>query len=254
MSNNSHEPNQETPALETFRLSKIFPPGVLAVNRLNLRIKQGVVHALVGPNGAGKTTTLKLLAGLSRPSRGSMFIMGYDMLREAWKAKRHLGFLPDAPAAYENLTVEEYLQFIGSLYQIPQDIFDERRTHYINLFDVSDYLGKYLGELSRGMLQRSILCGLLIRKPKVFLMDEPLYGLDPEGGYVLKQVIKDLATEGHTVLLSTHILSVAEEVSHEFTIISQGVKVASGSTENLRDKLGEKFTLEQYYIETLRGR
>jgi ABC-2 type transport system ATP-binding protein len=94
----------------------------------------------------------------------------------------------------------------------------------------------------------------LIRKPKVLLLDEPLYGLDPEGGYVLKQVIQELAREGHTVVLSTHILSVAEEVCDEFTILSQGVKVASGNTKELRSQLGSKINLEQYYIETLRGR
>lgn len=246
--------DKQTPAIETFKLSKIFPPGVLAVNRLNLRIKQGVVHALVGPNGAGKTTTLRILAGLSRPNRGSIFIMGFDLLRESWKAKRHLGFLPDTPAAYESLTVEEFLRFIGSLYQIPTEIYEERRIQYINRFEIIDYLNKYLGELSRGMLQRSLLCGLLIRNPQVLLMDEPLYGLDPEGGYVLKQVIRELADNGSTIVLSTHILSVAEEVSDEFTILSEGVKVASGTTEELRNQIGGKMSLEDYYIQTLRGR
>ena len=117
MSTTTNETNEQKPALETFRLSKIFPPGVLAVNRLNLKIRQGVVHALVGPNGAGKTTTLRLIAGLSRPNRGSIFIMGYDMLRESWQAKTNLGFLPDAPAAYEALTVDEFLFFIGSFFR-----------------------------------------------------------------------------------------------------------------------------------------
>ncbi len=244
----------ETPAIEIFRLSKIFPPGVLAVNRLNLKIKQGVVHALVGPNGAGKTTTLRLIAGLSRPNRGSIFIMGFDLLRESWQAKTHLGFLPDTPAAYETLQVDEFLSFIGSLYNIPEDEFRVRRVEYINRFEISSYLNKYLGELSRGMLQRTLLCGLLIRNPKVLLMDEPLYGLDPEGGYVLKQIIRELANNGTTVLLSTHILSVAEEISDEFTILSEGVKVASGTVEELRSEVGGGVALEEYYIRTLRER
>lgn len=244
----------DTPAIETFKLSKIFPPGILAVNRLNLRIRQGVVHALVGPNGAGKTTTLRLLAGLSRPNRGSIFIMGFDLLRESWKAKEHIGLLPDTPAAYESLTVEEFLRFTGSLYKISSEIFHQRRLHYVNRFEVTKYLDKYLGELSRGMLQRSLLCGLLIRNPRVLLMDEPLYGLDPEGGYVLKQVIRELAQAGNTVVVSTHILSVAEEISDEFTIISEGVKVASGTTQELRNQIGGETSLEEYYIQTLRGR
>ncbi len=254
MANATNQSNNETPALETFRLSKIFPPGVLAVNRLNLKIKQGVVHALVGPNGAGKTTTLRLIAGLSRPNRGSIFIMGYDMLRESWQAKINLGFLPDAPAAYETLRVNEFLSFIGSLYQVPEEEFQQRRLEYINRFEIGGFLNKYLGELSRGMLQRTLLTGLLIRNPKVLLMDEPLYGLDPEGGYVLKQVIRELAENGSTVLLSTHILSVAEEVSDEFTILSDGVKVASGTVQELRAEVGGGVALENYYIQTLRGR
>jgi ABC-2 type transport system ATP-binding protein len=244
----------QQPAIETFQLSKVYPPAVLAVNRLDLRIRQGVVHALVGPNGAGKTTTLKMLIGLARPTRGSIFIMGYDVLRESWKAKQHVGFLPDMPAAYPSLKVTEFLNFVGSLYEVPRDIFAERRREYVDRFDIGSYLDKYLGELSRGMLQRVLLCGLLIRNPKVLLMDEPLYGLDPEGGYVLKQLIGELARDGHTILLSTHILSIAEEVCDEFTILSQGVRVASGSTKQLRSQVGRKVNLEQYYIETLRGR
>jgi ABC-2 type transport system ATP-binding protein len=244
----------QQPAIETFQLSKIYPPAVLAVSRLDLRIRQGVVHALVGPNGAGKTTTLKMLVGLTRPTRGSIFIMGYDMLRESWKAKQHLGFLPDTPAAYPSLTLDEFLNFVGSLYEVPREVFNVRRREYVDRFDVGSYAHKYLGELSRGMLQRALLCGLLIRNPKVLLLDEPLYGLDPEGGYVLKQVIQELSREGHTIVLSTHILSIAEELCDEFTILSQGVKVASGNTKQLRSQLGGKISLEQYYIETLRGR
>jgi len=254
MSARALEIDKNQPAIETFQLSKIYPPAVLAVNRLDLRIRQGVVHALVGPNGAGKTTTLKMLVGLTRPTRGSIFIMGYDLLRESWKAKQHLGFLPDTPAAYSNLTLSEFLRFVGSLYEVPRKVFEERRREYVDRFDVGSYSNKYLGELSRGMLQRALLCGLLIRNPKVLLLDEPLYGLDPEGGYVLKQVIRELARDGHTVLLSTHILSIADEVCDEFTILSQGVRVASGNIKQLRSQLGKKINLEQYYIETLRGR
>ena len=245
-------PTPASPAIETFRLMKVYPPRVVAVNQLNLRIERGVVHALVGPNGAGKTTTLKLLAGLIQPTRGRIFIMGYDLHQESRMAKRHLGFLPEAPSAYEYLTVEEFLRFTASIYRIPRPLFEERRTQYAELFGITAYKNKYMGALSRGMLQRTLLCALLIRKPTVMLLDEPLYGLDPEGGYLLKQLIRDLAGEGHTILLSTHILSVAEEVSQEFTILSQGVKVAEGTTEELRSRLGGT-TLEQYYIETLRG-
>lgn len=254
MSREAEQSQDEIPAIESFRLSKIFPPGVLAVNRLNLKIKQGVVHALVGPNGAGKTTTLRLLAGLSRPNRGSIFIMGFDMLRESWRAKSNLGFLPDGPAAYEALKVNEFLQFIGNLFLVPEETFEKRRLEYISRFEIGGYLNKYLGELSRGMLQRVLLCVLLIRNPKVLLMDEPLYGLDPEGGFVLKQVIRELADAGNTVLLSTHNLAVAEEVSDEFTILSDGVKVASGTVQELRTEVGGRASLEQYYIKTLQGR
>jgi ABC-type multidrug transport system ATPase subunit len=253
MPRTSNESEPDTPAIETFKLSKIFPPGVLAVNRLNLKIKQGKVHAIVGPNGAGKTTTLRLLAGLSRPNRGSIFIMGYDMLRESSQAKAQLGFLPDTPTAYASLQVNEFLHFIGSLYQVPPTAFEKRKQHYVTRFDISGYLKKYLGDLSRGMLQRTLLCALLIRNPKVLLMDEPIYGLDPEGGFVLKQVMRELAQNGSTILLSTHNLSVAEEVSDEFTIISEGVKVASRTVEELRSEIEGRAKLEDYYIKTLRG-
>ncbi len=253
MGNITAEPAEDSPAIETFHLSKLYPQRVLAVNRLNLRIGRGVVHALVGPNGAGKTTALQMLIGLSRPTRGSIFICGFDMLRESWRAKQHVGFLPDNPSAYESLRVDEFLQFIASQYQVPEEIFEERRARYVELFDIGSYLHKYLGSLSRGMLQRSLLCGLLIRKPTVLVMDEPHYSLDPEGAYVLKQLLRDLAKEGHTILLSTHILSVAEEVSQEFTIISKGVKVAEGSVKDLRSHIEGGVTLEQYYISILRG-
>lgn len=253
MTDVTSQENSQPLALETVQLSKIFPPGVVAVNRLDLQIKQGIVHAIVGPNGAGKTTTLRLIGGLSRPNQGSIFIMGHDMLRNSWQAKLNLGFLPDAPSAYESLKADEFLSFIGSLYQVPASEFRQRRREYIRRFEMSGFLDKYLGELSRGMLQRTLLCGLLIRNPKVLLMDEPLYGLDPEGGYVLKQIIQELAQNGSTILLSTHNLSVAEEVSDEFTIISKGSKVASGTVEELRREIGGGAALEDYYIRTLRG-
>ncbi len=252
MSRTDTKPTEDSPAIETFHLSKLYPQRVLAVNRLNLRINRGVVHALVGPNGAGKTTTMQMLVGLSRPTRGSVFICGSDMLRESWQAKQHIGFLPDSPSAYESLRVDEFLQFIASLYQIPEEIFEERRARYTELFEIGSYSHKYMGSLSRGMLQRSLLCGLLIRKPTVLVMDEPHYSLDPEGGYVLKQLLRDLAKEGHTILLSTHILSVAEEVSQEFTIISGGVKVAEGTVKDLRSHIEGGVTLEEYYISILR--
>ncbi|MFX1474198.1 MAG: ABC transporter ATP-binding protein [Promethearchaeota archaeon] len=248
------EPTEDSPAIETFQLSKLYPHRVLAVNRLNLKIGRGVVHALVGPNGAGKTTTMQMLVGLSRPIRGSIFICGYDMLRESWEARQHIGFLPDSPSAYESLRVEEFLRFVASLYQIPEDVYEERRSRFVELFEIGSYTNKYMGALSRGMLQRSLLCGLLIRKPTVLVMDEPHYSLDPEGGYVLKQLFRDLAKEGHTILLSTHILSVAEEVSQEFTIISRGVKVAEGTVKDLRSHIEGGVTLEDYYISILRGR
>ena len=253
MANTTSHEESETLALETIQLSKIYPPGVVAVNRLDLQIRQGIVHAIVGPNGAGKTTTLRLIGGLSRPNQGSIFIMGFDMLRDSWQAKINLGFLPDAPSAYGSLRVGEFLSFIGSLYQVRARDFKRRRREYVARFEISGFLDKYLGELSRGMLQRTLLCALLIRNPKVLLMDEPLYGLDPEGGYVLKQIIRELAQNGSTVLLSTHNLSVAEEVSDEFTIISKGSKAASGTVEELRREIGGGAALEDYYIRTLRG-
>jgi ABC-2 type transport system ATP-binding protein len=116
------------------------------------------------------------------------------------------------------------------------------------------YLNKYMGELSRGMLQRTLLSGLLIRNPKILLMDEPLYGLDPEGGYVLKRIIREISQNGSTVVISTHILSVAEEICDEFTIISEGVKVASETVKDLREKIGSGNNLEGYYLNTLQGR
>jgi ABC-2 type transport system ATP-binding protein len=224
-------------AIETFDLTKRFNEHT-AVDHLNLKVEEGTVHSLLGPNGAGKTTVLNMLSGILKPTSGSAKILGYDIGMEPEKAKSLVGYLPEEPQIYEILTVREFLRLIGRAYSLPKDDLDERIDDYLKLFDLKRVEQVFCGALSHGMKQRVVVCSVLIHDPKVILLDEPFYGLDPASGRIFKEFLRDKAADGTTILISTHILEIAERFSGRVTILNESKVVAEGTLEELREKAG----------------
>lgn len=209
---------------------------LVAVNRVNLSVPRGEIFGFIGPNGAGKTTTLRMMGGVLIPTEGTVVIDGIDMAREPERAKRKIGFIPDRPFLYEKLTAVEFLRFTADLYGIQDGLFEERSRHLLEQFSLLDWADELIESYSHGMKQRLIMLSALLHDPDVFVVDEPMVGLDPAGIRMVKALFRDLAKRGKTVFMSTHTLAVAEDVCHRIGIIHKGVLIATGTTEELRHR------------------
>lgn len=221
--------------------------GAKAVDHLSLRVGKGKIFGFIGPNGAGKTTTIRLLTGILQPTSGRVLIGGRDMAKEPLEAKRLIGFVPDSHEMYDRLTGMEYLNFMADIYGVGRE---ERRAHiekYLTLFELEDAAGDQIRSYSRGMRQKLTVIGALIHHPPVWVLDEPMVGLDPRAAHLLKQEMRRHCDEGNTVFFSTHVLEVAEKLCDEIAIIDKGRLVAKGTLEDLRS--GESGTsLEQLFL------
>jgi len=218
-------------AIKTDNLTKKFGE-FTAVDKLNLTIKKGDIFGLLGPNGAGKSTTIKMLIGLLKPTYGDIFVLGENDIN---KYKLYTGYLPETPNLYEYLTVEEFLMFIGSLKKVKKDELDEWIKDYSKIFEIKDKLKSYIGSLSHGMRQKVAIMAALINDPKVLLLDEPLTGLDPMSQKDFKDIIREKAENGCAILLSTHILDVAERICTTVGIFNKGNLIKTGTLEELRE-------------------
>ncbi|MBU1486888.1 ABC transporter ATP-binding protein, partial [bacterium] len=189
--------------IKTVDLTKRFGD-VLAVDNLSLEIKEGEIFGFLGPNGAGKTTTIKLLTGLLRPDEGEVFIGGRNIGNDYINAKKLIGYAPDFPFLYDKLTGREFLIFISEIYQITGA--EKRMEDVLTLFDLERVKDNLIEEYSHGMRQRLVICSLLLHDPRAIIIDEPMVGLDPKSARLLKDVLKERASLGATVFLSTHTL------------------------------------------------
>ena len=211
---------------------------VEALSELSLEVSPGEILALVGPNGAGKTTALKLLVGLLTPTAGTVSIAGYDVLRQPLEAKRILAFLPDQPFLYEQLTVAEMLGFIGGMYRLPHAVLRDRVQALGALFGLEELFEHRIDQLSYGMKSRLVLIAGLLHEPKVFILDEPFFGLDPQTLRLMKHLLAERARQGMTIVLSTHQLTVVEDLAHRIAILSAGRVVALGTWHELQQRYG----------------
>ena len=208
-----------------------------AVRNLSFTVKPGEFTGLVGPNGAGKTTTLRCCSGVIPPTRGTVRIRGIDLATDPVGAKRQLAFLPDEPRLFEYLTVRQHLGFIARLYGVAD--YEARAQPLLDELEMSDKQDLLPGELSRGMKQKLVIaCGLL-HTPGVIFFDEPLTGLDPAGIRRMKDTMRRLAREGAAIILSSHLLSLLEEVCTHVLILKQGEKIADGSLAEVRRRFSE---------------
>ncbi|MBI1865107.1 MAG: ABC transporter ATP-binding protein [Nitrospirae bacterium] len=205
-----------------------------AVDDLSLEVRGGEIMAFLGPNGAGKTTTLRMIGGLLEPTGGRIEVKGHDLARSPLEVKRIMGFIPDRPYLYEKLTAREFLVFSGGLYGVPPDRASSRGKELLRLFDLADWSDELIESFSHGMKQRLVMASALLHVPEVLVIDEPMVGLDPRGARMLKNLFRGLRDRGVTLLLSTHTLSVAEEICDRVAIIHKGRLISVGTVEDLR--------------------
>ena len=222
--------------IEVLSLSKSYGDFV-AVKDLSFTVKEGEILGLVGPNGAGKTTTLRALAGIHPPTSGQLRIKGFDLREDAVDAKRHLAFFPDEPRLFDYLSVDEHMQFIGRLYGVPD--FRAQIEPLLTEFDLQDKRKAMPAELSRGMKQKlMIACGFL-HQPAVLIFDEPLTGLDPLGIRRMKESIARRSKDGASIILSSHLLHLVEELCDSVLVIQNGSSIAYGPIEDLKWRIAQ---------------
>ena len=204
-----------------------------AVDDLSLTVPTGEFFVVLGPNAAGKTTTIKMLVGLITPTRGQVKVCGLDVQRDPMEVRRRLAYVPDFPFLYDKLTPWEFFRFTGQLFHMSEEKIQRQTRELIPRFNLKPYLDKRIESLSHGTRQRIAIVSALMHEPEVFVLDEPMVGLDPHHQYVLKEVLKQCAQAGMSIFLSTHQLSVAEDVADRVGIIHMGKLVAVGTNEEL---------------------
>ncbi len=224
-----------------------------AVNDISLTIPRGEFFAMLGPNAAGKTTTLKLLAGLMKPTSGAARVCGFDMQLEPLEARRRIAYVPDFPFLYDKLTAWEFFRFTGQLFQMADAKIQSNAQELITRFHLGDYVNRPLEGLSHGTRQRVAIVSALLHDPEVFVIDEPMVGLDPQHARVVKDVFKERSQAGVTVLVSTHQLSIAEEMADRIGIIHGGKLVAVGNRDELRRQSGNSGELEEIFLSVTAG-
>ena len=223
-----------------------------AVNDLTLHVGDGKLFGFIGPNGAGKTTTIRLMTGILTPTSGSVRIGGHDMAADPIAAKRMIGFVPDSHEMYDRLTGMEYLNFMADMYGVDEAARKAHIEEYLARFELADAAGEQIRAYSRGMKQKLTIIGALIHHPPLWILDEPMVGLDPKAAHILKEEMRRHCDEGNTVFFSTHVLEVAEKLCDEIAIINHGKLIASGTMAQLRS--GETgASLEQLFLEMTQG-
>jgi len=242
----------QAPALQIENLHKSFDKP--AVNGLSMTIEAGEIFALLGPNGAGKTTTMRMVAGLTRPDSGRISICGMDTAEQPIEAKRVLAWVPDEPLIYDKLTPVEYLRFIAGLWSMPTGVAETRANNLLADFGLADHAHQRCQGFSKGMRQKLALAGALIHEPRLIILDEPLTGLDAGSARQVKAVLRELVATGVTVIMTTHILAVAERMADRIGVIANGRLVAQGSLGELQSRAGRNGqTLEDVFLGIVRA-
>lgn len=222
----------------------------LAVDDLNLVIEAGELFGFLGPNGAGKTTTIKMMAGVLKPTSGKVEIDGFDVQLQPERAKMKVGYVPDDPYLYDRLTAREYIEFVGGLYCLDKKTISLRSAELFEVFEMDGWVDRKCEEYSHGMRQKVVFCAAFLHNPTVLVVDEPVVGLDPQSTKTVKDLLKRYAAKGATVFISTHVLSVAEELCDRIGIIKEGKLIGVGSIAQLKDRAAQRdANLESIFLE-----
>jgi len=223
---------------------------VNAVDNLDLEVRPGEIFGFLGPNGAGKTTTIRMVVGLLAADRGRIVVNGHDLASDPIAAKRSIGFVPDNPNLYPKLTGLEYLNLIGDVYGVDGPTRKRRLDHYLGMFELTSAVGDLVQSFSRGMKQKLALTGALLHEPPLFILDEPMVGLDPRSAHLFKSIMREHVHQGNTVFFSTHVLEVAEQLCDRVGIINKGQLIACGTMDELRRASGRVGSnLEKLFLE-----
>lgn len=231
--------------IRTERLSREYGPK-LALSDLTLRVDPGEILGFLGPNGAGKSTTVKILTGMIRPTAGRAIVAGFDIVEQPMEAKARIGYVPETPALYDGLSAAEYLELVSCLHHLDRKAASTRSYELLELFGLAAERHQRLSEFSKGMRQKVLIAAALIHRPEVLFLDEPLDGLDANAALVVKEVLKQLAAQGRTILFCSHILDVVERICTRIVIINQGRQIADGTSAAIREQTGTR-TLEEAF-------
>ena len=239
--------DQSAEALSLYGLVKTFDRP--AVDGLSLTVRGGEFYCLLGPNGAGKTTTLRMVAGLLRPDGGEISIFGVDALRDPVSAKRITAWVSDEPMIYDKLTPLEYLEFVAGLWSVEAAEAQTRACDLIDCLGLAPHANERCGGFSKGMKQKVALAGALVHDPRLIILDEPLTGLDAGSARTVKDVLLRRVRAGTTVIMTTHILEVAERMAERIGVIDKGRLIANGTLDELRAQAGRQgTTLEDVFL------
>jgi ABC-2 type transport system ATP-binding protein len=237
----------ETAMIELDHLVKKFG-ALTAVNDVSLTIGRGEFFALLGPNAAGKTTAIKLMTGLIKPTSGAARLCGFDVQQQPLEARKRLAYVPDFPFLYDKLTAWEFFRFTGQMFRLDAAKIERNAQELVARFHLAEHVDRPLEELSHGTRQRIAIVSALLHDPEVFVIDEPMVGLDPQHSRVVKDVLKERSLAGMTVLVSTHQLSIAEEMCDRIGIINGGKLIAVGTRDELRRQSGTAGALEEIFL------
>lgn len=223
-----------------------------AVDDLTFEVKNGEIFGFLGPNGAGKSTTIKCLTGILPYSDGSINIDGISLEKNPIAAKMNIGYVPDTHNFYERLTGAEYLNFIADIYGVALDERKERSDKYVTLFKLNDSINNSIKTYSHGMKQKISIIGALIHNPKLWVLDEPLTGLDPQSAFDLKNLMREHCGEGNSVFFSSHVLDVVEKICDRVGIINNGRLITVCDMNELKEKRKD-ITLEELFLSLTKG-
>lgn len=239
--------------IEALGLTKVFSE-FTAVKELSFRVNPGEIFGLLGPNGSGKSTTMKMLLGLLKPTSGTARIMGHDITKEIVAAKRVMGYVPEEAVLPERLTGWEYINYVSDIWRIPRDTQREHEIEeLLTLLDIRDASDDLIETYSKGMSRKISLVAALIHKPKVLILDEVQAGIDPRGAATIKEILNGLRSRGATILMSTHILEIAEQMCNRIGIIKGGGMIAEGTMDELRNQAKGQSSLEEIFLSLTGG-
>ena len=238
--------------IEIKNVSKTYNGNIKAIDNLSLKINEGEIVGFIGLNGAGKTTAIKMMTGILIPDSGSIKINGYDIVKDSLKAKQIIGYIADNPDMFLKLTGIEFINFIADIYRVPKDERVKRIKLFSERFGLSDVLDKPMQGYSHGTRQKMMVVAALVHDPEVWILDEPLIGLDPTSAYELKKMMREHADKGNAVFFSTHVLEVAEKLCDRIAIIDKGKIVFVGTLKELKDKYDKK-DLEKLFMEVIKN-
>ncbi|EOW9528535.1 ABC transporter ATP-binding protein [Bacillus cytotoxicus] len=235
--------------IEISNVSKSYNENSYAVKDLNLTVPDGEIFGFLGPNGAGKSTTIKMITGIHTIDKGTIAINGKNVAQEPMEAKKTFGYVPDSPDMFLRLKGIEYLNFMADMYEVPHDVRQEKIQSLAERFDLYNALSDQIQSYSHGMRQKIIIIGVLLHDPDVWILDEPMTGLDPKSAFTLKQMMREHADKGKTVFFSTHVLEVAEKLCDRVAIINKGSLQFQGNLTEMRDHFKSNESLEKMFLE-----